>query len=95
MEFPQALGYLGGVIAGVAYVPQINHLISEKCTAGLSVRAFSMWALASFLVFVSALAAGVMVFVFLSFIQLVASTIIIVFTIKFQGEYCPIHIPVK
>src|SRR5688572_12741403 len=42
----------GLVIAG--YVPQIGHLIKERCTAGISVPAFLVWCVASTLFLVHA-----------------------------------------
>ncbi|MGH9248587.1 MAG: PQ-loop domain-containing transporter [Acidimicrobiales bacterium] len=43
-------GFIGAALAGAAYVPQIWHLISERCSAGLSRVAFAVWLAASLLV---------------------------------------------
>jgi PQ loop repeat len=41
------IGYIGtGLVIG-AYAPQISHLWTEHCSAGISERAYALWALAS------------------------------------------------
>ncbi|MGH8733867.1 MAG: PQ-loop domain-containing transporter, partial [Burkholderiales bacterium] len=40
------IGYIGtGIVIG-AYAPQISHLWTEHCSAGISERAYALWALA-------------------------------------------------
>jgi uncharacterized protein with PQ loop repeat len=55
MDMPDLIGLTGAVIAGYAYVPQITHLIKERCSAGISRRAFALWFLSSLLVTINAL----------------------------------------
>lgn len=38
---PEVTGHLGVVVAAAAYVPQITHLIGERCSAGISRPAFA------------------------------------------------------
>jgi uncharacterized protein with PQ loop repeat len=41
------IGYIGtGLVVG-AYAPQISHLWTEHCSAGISERAYAIWALAA------------------------------------------------
>ena len=51
-------GFVGAALAGLAYIPQIWHLIHERCPAGLSRLAFSLWLTASILVTSHAVAIG-------------------------------------
>lgn len=36
-------GYVGTALVIVAYLPQITHLIREKCSAGISFGAYAIW----------------------------------------------------
>jgi hypothetical protein len=40
MSVPEVLGFSGAALSGYAYLPQISHLVRERCSAGLSERAF-------------------------------------------------------
>jgi len=37
------LGFVGTGLVASGYVPQIVHLITERCTAGIGVPGFSVW----------------------------------------------------
>lgn len=86
-------GFIGAGLAGAAYVPQIWHLIRERCSAGLSRVAFATWLLASALVTTHAVAIGASVFIVLGAIQLAATTVIVVYTSKYEHSYCTSHLP--
>ena len=86
-------GFLGAGLSGIAYVPQIWHLIRERCSAGLSRPAFALWLLSSLLVTSHAIATGAGVFVVLGAVQLSATAVILVYSIKYSGSYCASHVP--
>ncbi|PZS12885.1 MAG: hypothetical protein DLM57_17900 [Pseudonocardiales bacterium] len=86
------LGFLGALIGGYAYVPQINHLITEKCSAGISPRAFRLWTLSSALVLVNALYIRSAVFTLLGIIQLLSSIVILIFSTRNRGRLCESHL---
>jgi lipid-A-disaccharide synthase-like uncharacterized protein len=46
----ELLGVAGIAISVMAYVPQVVHLVRERCSAGVSRRAWAMWVLGSVLV---------------------------------------------
>jgi uncharacterized protein with PQ loop repeat len=79
----------GVVIAG--YVPQIVHLIRQRCTAGMSVPAFSLWCLASFLFLIHAIMIGDEVFIVVQTVNLVAGALILGFCRKYKGRVCAFH----
>jgi uncharacterized protein with PQ loop repeat len=79
----------GLVIAG--YVPQIAHLIRQRCTAGLSIPAFSMWCGASMLFLIHATLIRDMVFLGAQVVNLSAGAVIVVFCKRYQGRVCPSH----
>jgi uncharacterized protein with PQ loop repeat len=62
----QVLGFLGIVIAVVAYVPQIAHLLTEKCSAGLSLQTYYLWIISSVLLLINAIAIHSAVFIIFS-----------------------------
>lgn len=88
-------GFIGATVAGVAYVPQIWHLVHERCSAGLSRVAFGLWLIASLLVTSHAVAIGDAVFIALGAVQLAATTLILIYTTKFAGSYCASHLPMS
>lgn len=85
------LGFIGALIGGYAYLPQIRHLITEKCSAGISPRAFSLWSFSSLLVLLNAIYIRSAVFIFICLIQLVSSLIILTFGIKNKNHVCQSH----
>jgi len=87
------VGFTGVAIAGIAYLPQITHLIKEHCSAGISRLAFGMWLVSSLLVTAHAVATHAEVFVILGAVQLVSTAIILIFGTRYHGSFCPLHQP--
>jgi uncharacterized protein with PQ loop repeat len=86
-------GFAGAGLAGAAYVPQISHLIRARCSAGISRLAFAVWLLASLLVTVRAIAIHAGVFIVLGGIQIVATTLIVLYATRYKDRPCPVHLP--
>jgi hypothetical protein len=86
-------GFAGAGLAGTAYIPQISHLIRARCSAGISRLAFEAWLLASVLTTARAIAIGAGVFIMLGGIQIVATALIMVCTIRYKDTPCPVHPP--
>ncbi|MBP6880771.1 hypothetical protein KBC31_04050 [Candidatus Saccharibacteria bacterium] len=87
----RVLGFTGALIGGYAYLPQITHMIEERCSAGISPKAFRLWTLSSSLVLTNALYLGAPVFIFLCVIQLSASFTILIFSIRNKNHVCQSH----
>ena len=87
----EVLGLSGAALAGYAYIPQIAHLVHERCSAGLSERAFALWLLASLLITIHAVAIGATVFVLLGIQQIVATGLIVFYGRLYRGRVCPSH----
>lgn len=77
-------------MAGGAYVPQIAHLVRAHCISRL---AFGVWLVSSLLITTSAVATRASVFIFLSAIQIVATTLIYFYARVYKNSYCEIHFP--
>jgi hypothetical protein len=86
-------GFVGAGLAGVAYVPQISHLIRARCSAGISRLAFGVWLLSSVLITAHAVAIGVGVFIVLGTIQIVATALIVICAARYKDTPCPTHLP--
>ena len=87
----QVFGFVGTGLVIVGYIPQIVHLIKERCTAGISIPAFSLWCVASLLFVIHAAVIRDQVFVVLQSVNLVAGGIIVGFSRKYEGQVCPFH----
>ena len=90
MAGSELLGLSGAVLSGYAYLPQISHLIHERCSAGLSEKAFLLWLIASALMTVHAFAIHATVFR-LGALQLTATALIAYFGRRYRGLECPSH----
>ena len=86
-------GFVGAGLAGAAYVPQISHLIRAHCSAGISRLAFEVWLLASVLTTARAIAIHAGVFIALGGIQIVATTLIMLYAARYKDTPCPSHLP--
>ena len=90
-EIFQLLGFAGTVIVAVAYLPQILHLTKEHCSAGVSVRAWVLWLLASALIFTHAFDVFDYVFMALQVVNIVAIVLIIVMAKRYTRMVCASH----
>ena len=91
MTTTQILGFVATGLVIVGYIPQIVHLIKERCTAGISISAFSLWCTASLLFLIQASMIGDAVFVGAQIMNLVAVGLIVGFCKRYEGEVCPFH----
>ena len=91
MSGSEVIGLGGAAVAGYAYLPQITHLIRERCSSGLSERAFALWLVASVLMTVHAITIGAVVFIVLGIEQVAATGIIAVYCRLYRGRACPSH----
>src|SRR5215470_16441051 len=88
-------GFVGAGLAGLAYVPQISHLVRARCSAGISRLAFAVWLLSSALITARAIAIGAGVFVVLGGIQIVATALIMLYAVLYKDMPCPSHPPAR
>jgi hypothetical protein len=93
MTATEIAGFTGAGLAGAAYVPQIAHLVRARCSAGISRLAFEVWLLASLLTTARAIAIHVGVFIVLGGIQIVATTVIMLYATRYKDTPCPSHLP--
>jgi len=92
MNLPQILGFVGtGVVAG-AYVPQIWHLVKEHCSAGISIRAYFLWFLASVLFLVHAAMIKDIVFILVQVVNLLAIAAVVFYAKRYEKQLCLLHL---
>jgi uncharacterized protein with PQ loop repeat len=85
------LGFIGTALVVAGYVPQIEHLIKEHCSAGISRRAYVLWCSASLLVLIHATIIRDAVFVCVQSVNLTAGCVILFFTGVYEGQVCETH----
>lgn len=88
-------GFVGVGLAGLAYLPQIWHLVRVHCSAGISRLAFCAWLVASLLVTTHAIAIRAGVFIVLGAVQIVATTLILLYATKYASSRCASHVPAE
>jgi hypothetical protein len=85
------IGYIGtGLVIG-AYAPQIAHLWTEQCSAGISERAYALWALAAAVFLGHSFMIGDAVFMVTQLVNIVAMAIILVLARRFRNQICAVH----
>jgi uncharacterized protein with PQ loop repeat len=91
MTMLSVIGYLGTGLVIVAYAPQILHLWTEQCSAGISERAYAIWALASALFLGHSIVISDTVFMVTQLVNIVALAIILVLARRFRNQICAAH----
>jgi uncharacterized protein with PQ loop repeat len=85
------IGFLGTGLVIVAYLPQIRHLIKERCSGGISIKAYCIWFVAALLILVHAIGIQDPVFIVLQGYQLAACGLIVFFCKKYEDSVCEAH----
>lgn len=91
MNVFEMLGVAGIAISMLAYVPQVVHLGRERCSAGVSPRAWAMWAASSVLIGTLALYRKDPVFILLQISTLTSAAVILYLAHKYRGMVCGFH----
>ena len=91
MDGATMIGMAGALISGYAYIPQITHLIKERCSAGISRKAFALWFASSILVTINAVWTQSIAFIVLGLIQICATGLIFYFSNHYRGQMCLYH----
>ena len=90
-QVSQVLGFLGTVTIAIGYLPQIRHLAREHCSAGVSIVAWQVWLLSTFLILSHAFEVFDLVFITLQSVHIVAIILIIWLARKYRGMTCAFH----
>ena len=87
----EILGFLGTATVAIGYLPQIIHLAKERCSAGISLIAWRIWLVSSFLIFSHAVQRLDYVFIVLQSVHIVAIILIVWLARRYRGMTCPFH----
>jgi uncharacterized protein with PQ loop repeat len=85
------IGYVGTALVIGAYAPQISHLWTEQCSAGISERAYAIWAVAAALFLGHSIVISDTVFMVTQLVNIVALVIILVLARRFRNQICAAH----
>ncbi|MGH2574656.1 MAG: PQ-loop domain-containing transporter [Ignavibacteria bacterium] len=85
------IGFGGTFLVLVAYIPQVYHLVKEKCSAGISRKAFLIWQVSSIMLFIHSIIINDIVFVLLQGVNMTATAMILIFAQKYKNELCSTH----
>jgi uncharacterized protein with PQ loop repeat len=85
------IGFLGTALVIVAYLPQVHHLIKERCSGGISIKAYCLWFVSALLMLVHATGIQDPVFIALQGYQIGACALIIFFGRKYKDSLCETH----
>ena len=91
MSVFEIFGVAGIAISMLAYVPQVVHLGRERCSAGVSRRAWAMWLASSVLIGTLAVYRRDPVFILLQVSTLTSAAIILVLAHRYRGLVCAFH----
>ena len=92
MQISQVFGLAGTLIVVGAYLPQLIHLQRERCSAGLSQRAYVLWFVASLLILVHAIVQRDLVFIVLQGVNVIATGTIVVLAGRYKDSVCATHL---
>jgi len=91
MKLSQSLGFAGTCIVAAAYIPQIRHLIKEHCSAGISIRAYSLWFLGALFFLTYAGMIRDIVFIIAQVLNLAAICAIVIYARRYENKFCIMH----
>lgn len=91
MKLSQILGFAGTCVVAAAYIPQIRHLIKEHCSAGISIRAYSLWLLGALLFLAYAGMIRDIVFIIAQVLNLAAICAIVIYARRYENKLCKMH----
>ena len=90
-QVTSVLGFIGTILVAIAYLPQIGHMARERCSAGVSVKAWYLWLLSGLLIATHAFAVLDTVFIALQVVNILAIATVIVLAKRYQGMACQSH----
>lgn len=91
MPLIELIGVLGIAISVLAYLPQVVHLAKERCSAGVSGRAWAMWLVSSVLIGALAVHRRDLVFILLQVSSMTSAAIILSLARRYRGMVCEVH----
>ena len=85
------LGIFGTTVVIISYIPQITHLLRNRCGEGVSLSAYGLWMAASALLCVYAIIGREPVFTVIQGYHAAACGTILLLSTKYRHSRCPLH----
>ena len=89
----EVIGWAGTTLVIIAYYPQIQHLIVQKCAWGISILTWVMWLLSAAMLLAYAIFRNDPLFTVVQLISILAIAVTI-FLAKRSNTICPYHLGV-
>ena len=93
MQLEQIIGWVGTALVVIAYVPQIYHLLVEKCAWGISILTWIIWLVGSLLLLAYCILRRDFLFIVVQSINITA-IITTIFLARRSTRICPYHLGV-
>ena len=93
MQLEQIIGWVGTALVVIAYVPQIYHLLVEKCAWGISILTWIIWLIGSLLLLAYCILRGDLLFIVVQSINITA-IVTTIFLARKSTRICPYHLSV-
>lgn len=84
MTATEIIGFIGSGLVLWAFEPQIRHLVQEKCSAGISRRAYTLWSVAGLFLLIHAIMIRDAVFIFLQIVNVSLTLTILILAQKYK-----------
>jgi lipid-A-disaccharide synthase-like uncharacterized protein len=84
------IGWVGTALVVIAYVPQIYHLLVEKCAWGISVLTWIIWLIGSLLLLTYCILGRDSLFIIVQSINITA-IVTTIFLARRSNRICPYH----
>ena len=81
-------GFAGTLLIIFAYIPLVRHLVTEKCSVSVSVRAWIVWFAAALLLFSYAFSINDTIFITLQVVHIIAIVAILGLANKYKKNVC-------
>ena len=91
MSVTKWVGFVGTALVIIAYLPQVVHLIKERCSWGISLSAYALWFVAGILICAHAVNLNDPVFIVLQGYNVAATAVIVAFAKKYKRNICIDH----
>lgn len=93
MQLERIIGWVGTALVVVAYLPQIYHLLIEKCAWGISILTWIIWLIGSLLLLAYCMLRRDFLFIVVQSINITA-IVTTLFLARRSNRICPYHLSV-
>lgn len=82
----EMIGFVGTILVVSAYIPQIVRLLKTKNSAGISISAWIVWLVGTFMISAHAIKTGDMVFILLQGLTLILVAAVLILALRYKNR---------